>query len=139
MNSSSPVRHEKAQRLILRISALAALLALPAVIVPRLAAEKVSWLMGFRQPPMTPLMLYMMAGGAAVYVAQGVLMWVMSCDVARYQPLIRVVAWTFLVCAPLFWWIDAQAGVPRWWLLMDSVGSFIAGTALTWASYSRKS
>lgn len=56
------------QRLILRIVAIVSLIALPAIITPRLAAEKLSLVMGFGQPPMTPLMLYMMAGGAAVFV-----------------------------------------------------------------------
>lgn len=136
-DANASIHHAKAQRLILRICAIVALLALPAVVVPRMMAEKVSWAMGFGQPPMTPLMLYMMAGGAAVYVGQAVLMWVMASDVTRYQPLIRIVAWVFLVCAPLFWWIDSQAGIPRWWRAMDSVGSLLAGTALAWACYSR--
>lgn len=126
------------QRLILRISAIAALLAVPAVLMPRLAAEKVSWIMGFGQPPMTPLMLYMMAGGAAVYVGQAVLLWVMSGDIIRYQPLVRLVAKIYLVCAPAFFWIDTQAGLPRWWMVMDSAGCLLAGGFLLWACQPRR-
>ncbi|GEP44515.1 hypothetical protein [Brevifollis gellanilyticus] len=125
--------HVRLQRLILRISALAALLALPAVILPRLAAEKVSWIMGFGQPPMTPLMLYMMAGGGAVYVGQAVLLWTMSTDVVRYQPLVRLVGRIYLVCAPVFLWIDTQAGLPKWWMGMDCLGCLFFGAALLWA------
>lgn len=79
--------HPRLQRLILRIVALISLIALPAIIAPCLAAEKLSWVMGFGQPPMTPLMLYMMAGGAAVFVGQAVLLWAMSGDVIRYDPI----------------------------------------------------
>jgi hypothetical protein len=129
--------HHSVQRVILRLFAFATLAALPGVVAPRLTAEKLSWLMGFGQPPMTPLMLYMMAGGSAVYLAQGLLMGVMSCDVVRYQPLIRVVAWALLLCAPLFWWIDTQAGLPRWWMWMDSASALITGLILIWACHPR--
>ena len=137
-SSSEPApRRPSLQRLILRISALAALLAAPAVLLPRLAAEKVSWIMGFGQPPMTPLMLYMMAGGGAVYVGQAVLLWTMSGDVVRYQPLIRLVAKIYLACVPVFFWIDTQAGLPRWWMGIDCMGCLLAGGTLLWACQSR--
>lgn len=125
------------QRIVLRVIALASLLALPGVIVPRFMAEKVSWLMGFGQPPMTPLMLYMMAGGSAVFVGQAVLLWALASDVLRYQPLVRLMAWCYVVIGPLFLWIDTQAGLPLWWMLMDGAGSFIAGAVLVWACYAR--
>lgn len=130
-------RRQRLQRLVLRISAAASLIALPAIFVPRLAAEKLSWIMGFGQPPMIPLMLYMMAGGAAVFVGQAVLLWALSTDVVRYQPLVRLMAWCYAVIGPLFLWIDKQAGLPWWWILMDGVGSFAAGAVLLWACYAR--
>lgn len=137
MNSTaipaSAAGRSRVQKIVLRMASLAALLALPAVILPRLAAEKVSWIMGFGQPSMTPLMLYMMAGGAAVYLGQGVLLWTISHDVARYQPLVRLVGWIYLVCVPVFWWIGTQAGLPKWWTGMDCLGSLAAGGVLTWA------
>lgn len=125
------------QRIVLRLASLASLLALPAVVLPRLAAEKVSWVMGFGQPPMTPLMLYMMAGGAAVYLGQAALLWTISNDVVRYQPLVRLVAWIYLICVPAFFWIDTQAGLPKWWTAMDCLGSLAAGGVLIWACRSR--
>ncbi|MBE2282186.1 MAG: hypothetical protein IAE77_01845 [Prosthecobacter sp.] len=123
------------QRALLRAFALVALIAAPAVLLPRVALEKVSWVMGFGQPPMTPVALYMMAGGAAVYLGQAVLMWVISCDVVRYQPLVRLIAWMLLICGPLFLWIDSQVGLPGWWRLMDGAGSLAGGSALIWACY----
>ena len=125
------------QRLVLRISAVASLIGLPAVFVPRVAAEKLSWIMGLGQPPMIPLMLYMMAGGAAVFVGQAVLLWALSTDVVRYQPLVRLMAWCYIVIGPLFLWIDKQAGLPSWWILMDGAGSFGEGAVLLWACCAR--
>ena len=40
-----------------------------------------------------------------------------------------------IVC--LFVWIDTQAGLPTWWMLMDGVGSFAAGAVLLWACCGR--
>lgn len=131
-----PHGNPRLQRLVLRVIALSSLLALPGVVAPRLMAEKVSWIMGLGQPPMIPLMLYMMAGGAAVFVGQAVLLWALSTDVVRYQPLVRLMAWCYVAIGPLFLWIDSQAGLPSWWMLMDSVGSLVAGTVLVWACYS---
>jgi hypothetical protein len=125
------------QRTVLRIIAAASLLALPGVFAPRLMAEKLSWIMGFGQPPMIPLMLYMMAGGAAVFVGQAMLLWALSTDVVRYQPLVRLMAWCYVVIGSLFLWIDKQAGLPSWWIMMDGVGSFAAGAVLLWACYAR--
>lgn len=73
------------QRLILRLMAATTLIALPAVILPRLAVEKLSWLTALKESPHSPLLIYMMAGGSAVYVAQGVLLWMISCGSKRFQ------------------------------------------------------
>lgn len=126
------------QRLILRLVAIVSLVVVPAIFLPRIAAEKLLWLMGFGQQPVTALLLYMMAGGSCVFLGQAVLLWVMSGDVARYQPLVRVVAWIYLVCGPLFLWIDSQAGLPTWWVAMDSLGCLTTGLALAWACRSNK-
>lgn len=135
MTSIYPAGRPGAQRLLLRLFATVAVISLPAVLLPRLALEKVSWIMGFDQPPMTPVTLYMMAGGAAVYLGQAVLMWVMSADVVRYQPLVRLIAWMLILFGPLFLWIDSQAGLPRWWVMMDGIGCLVGGGALVRACY----
>lgn len=127
------------QRLLLRLYAVLAMIALPAVVWPRLALEKVSWIMGFGQPPMTPVTLYMMAGGAAVFVGQALLMWVISGDVVRYQPIVRLIAWIFVGCGPAFYWIDSQARLPWWWLTMDTAGCLAGGLALVWSCYTSSS
>ena len=130
--------NERAQKILLRAFFFASLLALPAVVAPRVAAEKLSLFFGLAERPQTPLLLYMMAGGSAVYVGQAVLMWLMSCDVARYRPLINVVAWGYVVCGPLFAWIHSQAGTPQGWLLVDVVGCLAFGMALVWACHTKR-
>ncbi len=124
------------QRLILRAGAAASLVALPAVIAPRLAMEKLSWLMGFGRPPESPLLAYMAAGGSCVLLAVAALLWVMSLDVARHRPLVLATAWICLACGPLFLWIDSSAGLPGWWVAMDSLSCLAFGAALLWACHS---
>lgn len=51
------------QKLVLRVMALVALPVLPSVFAPHLTVEKLSWLLGFGQPPKTPLLYYLAAGG----------------------------------------------------------------------------
>lgn len=125
------------QRLVLRLMASVALVALPAVIHPRLAVEKLSWIMGNGQPTHSPLLIYMMAGGSAVYLGQALLLWFISCDVIRYRPLVLFLGWAYLAFSPLFLWIDFNAGLPRWWAAMDSLSCLSGGVALLWASRAR--
>lgn len=124
------------QRLILRIFAVSTLAALPAVFLPHLALEKLSWLVRIKEPPHSPLLIYMVAGASAVYVAQGVLLWIMSNDVVRYRQMIVLIGWMLVGFGPVFVWIHVQAHTPLWWLLLDSLSCFIAGVALLWAGRS---
>ncbi|MEQ1858423.1 MAG: hypothetical protein ABMA13_00650 [Chthoniobacteraceae bacterium] len=125
------------QQIILRLMASVTLIALPAVILPRLAVEKLSWFVGLKEPPHSPLLIYMMAGASAVYVAQGVLLWFISRDVVRYRQLVMLIGWMTVILGPVFVWIHLQAGTPRWWMVTDSLSCFVAGLALLWACRSR--
>jgi hypothetical protein len=131
-----PVRGSpRMQRLILRLIAVVSLIALPAIFAPELAVERLSVLMGFGKLPLTPLLIYMTAGASCVFVAQAILLWLMSLDVVRYRPLIVFCGWAYLAFGPLFLWIDTHAGMPTFQIAADSLGSLVAGTALLCACY----
>jgi hypothetical protein len=84
------------QRLVLRIISAVSFIALPAIFAPQMAVEKFSVLLGFGKPPHLPLLIYMTSGASCVYLAQAVLLWLMSCDVVRYRPLIVFCGWAYL-------------------------------------------
>jgi hypothetical protein len=126
------------QRWLLRVAAIVQFTALPGVILPREAVEKLSWLMGLGQPPLVPLMIYMAGGCAYVSLAVGVLLWIISNDVVRYRPLVIMSGWISLIGGPGFLWIDYQSGLPHWWTAMDSLSCLIIGAALLWVCRSRK-
>jgi hypothetical protein len=121
------------QRWLLRIAAVLQFIALPGALLPRQAVEKFSWLMGLGRPPLVPLLVYFAGGGAYVYLALGVLLWLFSKDVVRYRPLVPATAWISLVGGPAFLWIDTQSGLPRWWVAMDSLSCLLFGAALLWS------
>jgi hypothetical protein len=131
-------RRLRLQQLILRMMALMSLPVMVAVIAPHLTVEKLSWLVGFGQPPQTPLLPYLAAGGSFVYLILSAILWILSSDVARYRPLIFFTAYVCLLGIPVYWWIDTHTGMPLWWLLMDQVICFIAGSGLLWTSRSPK-
>jgi len=122
------------QKLILRLMAVVSLPVLPAVFAPHFTVEKLSWMLGFGQPPEVPLLFFVTAGGSFVYLILGGLLWMFSCDVVRYRPLILFAAWASLLAGPVYWWIDTRTGMPLWWVLMDVLSCVIAGGALLWAS-----
>ena len=121
------------QKIILRLMALVALPVLPAVFAPRLTVEKLSWTLGFGEPPHVPLIYYLAAGGSLVYLLSAGLLWMLSSDVVRYRPLVVFVAVACMAVAPVFVWLDANLGMPRWWLLMDALSCLVGGAVLLWA------
>jgi len=121
------------QKIILRVMALVALPVLPAVFAPRLTVEKLSWVLGFGEPPHVTLIYYLAAGGSLVYLLLSGLLWMLSCDVVRYRPLVIYVAVACVAAAPVLGWLDANVGMPRWWLLMDALSCLVGGLVLLWA------
>jgi hypothetical protein len=113
-------------------------IALPAVLLPRQVIEKLSWWVGVGQPPQSALLFYFGAGGAYIYVALGVLLWMFSNDVVRYRPLVLASVWICLLGGPAYLWIDWQCGLPGWWIALDSVSCLLFGLALLWACRERR-
>lgn len=92
-------------------------------------------LLGFGKPPHLPLLIYMTSGASCVYLAQALLLWLMSRDVVRYRPLIVFCGWAYLIFGPLFLWIDISAGMPKFQIIADSMSCLIGGGALLGACY----
>lgn len=140
MNDAEPIpRFERGsprlQRLVLRVIASVSLIALPAIFAPRLTVEKLSVLLDFGTPPHLPLLIYMASGASCVYLAQAVLLWLMSRDVIRYRPLIVFCGWAYLAFGPLFLWIDINAGMPSFQVAADAMSCLIGGASLLAACY----
>ena len=77
--------------------------------------------------PGARLMRYVLFGAGYLQVALGVLVWVIAKDVLRYRALVIATIAIFLVGAPAFYLMDAAAGMPRWWCVLDFTCCFLAG------------
>lgn len=82
---------------------------------------------GVGQMPHAALMRYVLHGGGYLQVAGGVAIWVIARDIMRYRPIVITVLTILLVGAPAFYLIDAIAGLPRWWCMLDFTCCFLAG------------
>jgi len=120
----------KAQRWLLRIAVVILLTGLPGALLPAVAFEKLSWLTGYGQPPLTPLTIYLAGNAGYAYVALAALLWAISRDLRRYQPLVRLTGWIFLIAGPSYLSIDLQCSLPWWWILIDSTSCVLLGSLL---------
>lgn len=121
------------QRWLLRIAALVQFTGLPGALLPGEAIEKYSWLMGFGQPDLGPITIYLSGNAGYVFVAFGIVVWVISTDLVRYRPLVTLCGWIYLIAAPAYLSIDLQCPLPWWWVAMDSVSCLIIGAGILWA------
>jgi hypothetical protein len=116
----------------LRFVAACQMLAFIAVFVPVKAwlAGWYTWL-GLRPVPDVSAVLRYVIGATAFFQgAIGVWLWVMTSDVERYRPLLIATAVIYLVAAPVFYFIDAGAGLPLAWRIYDTAWCSAVGAAV---------
>ena len=123
----------RVQLWMLRLMMLILITGLPGALLPGQAFEKFSWLMGYGQPPLVPLVVYLSGNAGFAYVVIAALIWVISRDMERHQPLVRMCGWIMVIAGLAYLSIDLQCPLPWWWTLMDSAGCFLIGLTLLWA------
>lgn len=131
--SLSRAPRPRVQLWMLRMIIVILLTGLPGALLPGEAFEKFSWLMGYGQPPLKPLTIYLAGNAGYAYVALAAVIWAISLDLRRYQPLVRVCGWIMVVAGPAYFSIDLQCHLPLWWVLMDSVSCLLIGITLLWS------
>lgn len=124
----------KVQRWLLRAFIFLVFTGLPGALLPEVAFQKFSWLMGYGKQPMTPLVIYLSGNAGFAYLALGIFAWEISRDLVRYQSLVRVIGWIMVIAGPAYLSIDLQCPLPLWWTLMDAVGCLLLGAAILWAT-----
>jgi hypothetical protein len=88
-----------------------------------------SWLRLGSPPEVSAVLQYLLGGAAYFQGAIGVWMWMMISDLPRYRPLLFATGWIYLVAAPAFYLVDANAGLPLWWRWYDTIWCFLVGLA----------
>ncbi|MDP1587615.1 MAG: hypothetical protein Q8M07_07735 [Prosthecobacter sp.] len=138
MHASTPaLGRPHLQSILLKAAGAISLLTIGAVFAPDYVLGKLNWFLGMGKLPDSVLLRYLGSGGSLVYIITGLLMWMMAGDVVRYRSMIVFCAWIMLAAAPIYWYINTHTGMPRWWMLMDTVACLVFGAALLWACHAR--
>src|SRR5207248_7354728 len=74
---------------------------------------------GLEQMPDATMMRYVLRGAGYLQIGCGVVLWVLARDVVRYQPIVIAFIAVALMGAPAFYWLDAAAGLPGYWCMLD--------------------
>ncbi|MBK8036930.1 MAG: hypothetical protein IPK22_07300 [Verrucomicrobiaceae bacterium] len=104
--SISRLSRPRVQLWMLRLMIAILITGLPGALLPEIAFQKFSWLMGYGKQPITPLIVYLSGNAGFAYVTIAVLIWAISRDLTRYQPLVRLCGWTMVVAGPAYLSID---------------------------------
>jgi hypothetical protein len=118
------------QSWLLRVAGTFEILAFIAVLLPRSWMEiSHSWL-GLGAMAGGPLTMFMIRQASYSYGMHGVSLWVLSLNVNRFRPLVKLNGIAYLLAGPVFFLIDYSSGMPTWWTLADSFGCALMGAAL---------
>ena len=131
MNTAeAPSASNARQSLVLRATALVLFTGLLGILLPAQALEKFSWFMGYGQPRLDPLSVFMTADAACASVVLALVLWFLAHDPVRYQPLVRLLSWTFLITGLLWISLGMQCPLPWWWTSSAAAGCMGVGFLL---------
>jgi hypothetical protein len=115
---------------VLRVMGIGGLFALVAVFMP------VSWMaathrwLGMGEMPISPVVEYLARSLSAFYALVSALVLVMSSDLERYRPLVRVLAVGIVLMSAVFTGVDWSAGMPWWWTAIEGPPGIVFGAWL---------
>lgn len=108
------------------------LLAFAAAVMPEHWMIEASEFLGFDPFPFSPLTFYLARNLSLLYGFVGALLLFISRDLIRYRELIRMLAIGTIVFAILQLIVDAQASMPIWWSLGESLSTLMGGALFYW-------
>jgi hypothetical protein len=112
---------------LMRVTAVSLFLSGVTFLLPESSINSFLVWCGLEQMPDATMMRYVLRGAGYLQMAYGIVLWVVARDVVRFQPLVIAFIAVFLLGAPAFYWIDAAAGLPRYWCWLDFTCCFLAG------------
>ena len=114
------------------MAGLVEILAFGAVVMPRSWMEASHAWLGLGEMPGGTIVIFLARRASYVYGVHGIFLLVLASDVVRYRPLVRFIGASFLVAAPVFFFIDYTSQTPFFWTVIDTFGCAIFGAALLW-------
>ena len=126
------MNHQQLQTWLLRLVGAIELLAFVAVVMPRSWMEASHVWLGLGEMTGGAITMFMIRQASYTYGMHGISLWVLAADVKRFRPLVILNGISFLLAAPVFFFIDYTAGLPLWWTLADSFACGSFGAAILW-------
>lgn len=121
------------QTWLLRLGGTVEALSFVSLVMPREWMEVSHRWLGMGEMPSGTVVDFMIRQSSLFYGMHGILLWVLSRDVVRHQPVVRFLGWTFLLFGPAFFLIDWTTGTPLWWTICDPLACGLYGAALLYA------
>jgi len=106
------------------------LLALAAVVVPASWIASAHGRLGLGELPNEPIVFYLARSASAVYALHGAIVFFVSFDVRRYDPLIRFLSLAAIFHGALIVAIDAASSMPAWWTIIEGPCFAATGVAV---------
>ena len=106
------------------------LVALFGVFLPDSWLEAGHRLAGLGDYPQSTIVEYLARSLSLLYAGVGVLVLVISFDLARYRRLIVYMGAGHLVLVPLLTFVDVNADVPLAWVLSEALGTAVVGLVI---------
>jgi hypothetical protein len=115
---------------LLRFGALMTGLAFLTVPLPLESMVSTHRWLGLGDLPRAPVVEYLARSVAAFYGFHGVLLFLLSTDVARYAPIINYIAVMNVLLGAMLIVIDITAGLPVWWIVSEGPPVVLTGIAI---------
>lgn len=120
---------------LLRLAGTVELFAFAAVVMPRAWMEAGHGWLGLGTMPEGPIVDFLIRQASFTYGLHGVLLWLLSCDVVRFRPLVIFTGTSYVLAAPVFFLIDLTAQMPWFWTLGDAGSCLAFGAAVLWLDW----
>ncbi len=122
-----PFTRVRSMAFLMRLAAVSLFFSGVSFFLPEASINSLLVWCGLEQMPDATMMRYILRGAGYLQLAYGVFLWVVARDVVRHQPVVVAFIVLFLIGAPAFYRIDAAAGLPRYWCLLDFTCCFLGG------------
>ncbi len=122
----------------LRLMGVVDMLALIAVVMPIEWMSRINDLCGLGPLPESKIVGYLARTTSALYALHGALILFISCDVARYRPLISFLGLIAVIHGVILLGIDLAVGMPFFWTLLEAPSFVFIGLVVLWIQGRKK-
>jgi hypothetical protein len=119
-------------RIFLRGVGSVSLLAVFAVIMPYTWMNAIHKSLGLGVLPNAPIVGYLARSTSAFYALLGGLLWVLSFDLVRYQPILRYLGFAMVVFGLVLLGVDWIEGMPVFWIVGEGPVVVCFGLVILW-------